>query len=386
MDIVSALFAENIDLRPVPGPSTQHRPHRDHVLAAGPERAAGHRRPPPDRAGPLPARRGRPGHPRGRLPPTRTASRSPATCRPSTSSPASSPTGWCAASSSTPSTGPSRPAAACSPTASVVGRAPHPAAPRLIADAASPSALSTHPVTAARHRRGHRSVLERLGRHPDLAAIFVTRPHAGALEDAAAAVRRILAPSVLIGCAAESVVGPASRSSRRPAVTLWAGMVGPVAPIRLWTEVDADGPGRSDRRPPSSPFEPQALLLLVDPFTFAVDELLGRWPPIGPACRCSAGWRRRPRDPAATAWPSTAPCTPPARSAPSSARRCELTDRRLPGLPARRPSPRGHPGRAQLRLRARRPARPRAPPRDGQATACPNGTSAWSTRACTWAW
>ena len=34
MDIVSALFAENIDLRPVPGPVDPDRPDRDHVLPA----------------------------------------------------------------------------------------------------------------------------------------------------------------------------------------------------------------------------------------------------------------------------------------------------------------------------------------------------------------
>jgi small ligand-binding sensory domain FIST len=137
------------------------------------------------------------------------------------------------------------------------------------------SALSTHPVTAHATGEVTGSVLERLGRHPDLAAIFVTRAHAGALEDAAAAVRRILSPSVLIGCAAESVVGNGLEVEEGPGVTLWAGMVGPVAPIRLWTEVDGDEPHTAGW-PTQLPFEPQALLLLVDPFSFAVDDLIGR--------------------------------------------------------------------------------------------------------------
>jgi small ligand-binding sensory domain FIST len=137
------------------------------------------------------------------------------------------------------------------------------------------SALSTHPVTAHAVGEVTGSVLERLGRHPDLATIFVTRPHAGALEDAAAAVRRILAPSVLIGCAAESVVGNGLEIEEGPGVTLWAGMVGPVAPIRLWTDLDGDVP-HTGGWPAEVPFEAQALLLLVDPFTFAVDDLIGR--------------------------------------------------------------------------------------------------------------
>jgi small ligand-binding sensory domain FIST len=136
------------------------------------------------------------------------------------------------------------------------------------------SALSTHPVTALATGEVTGSVLERLGRHPDLAVMFVTRAHAGALEDAAAAVRRILAPSVLIGCAAESVVGSGLEVEEAPGVTLWAGMVGPVAPIRLWTEID-DDVTRTGGWPVRLPFEPQALILLVDPFTFAVDDLIG---------------------------------------------------------------------------------------------------------------
>jgi small ligand-binding sensory domain FIST len=137
------------------------------------------------------------------------------------------------------------------------------------------SALSTHPVTAHATGEVTGSVLERLGRYPDLAAIFVTRSHAGALEDAAAAVRRILSPSVLIGCAAESVVGNGLEVEEGPGMSLWAGMVGPVAPVRLWTEIDTGTP-RTDGWPAPLPFEPQALLLLVDPFSFAVDEMIDR--------------------------------------------------------------------------------------------------------------
>ncbi|MDQ1393118.1 MAG: hypothetical protein QOF30_2095 [Acidimicrobiaceae bacterium] len=149
------------------------------------------------------------------------------------------------------------------------------------------SSLSTHPVTA--HATGEviGQVIEQVGRHPDLAVLFVTRPHAGALEEAADAVCRLLEPTLLIGCAAESVVGNQREIEQTEAVSLWAALTGPIVPVRLWTEFgpeferdedDDAGPGRPIPVivgwPDHLPFEPQALILLADPYSFAVDLLL----------------------------------------------------------------------------------------------------------------
>ncbi len=165
------------------------------------------------------------------------------------------------------------------------------------------SSLSTHPVTA--HATGEviGQVIEQVGRHPDLAVLFVTRPHAGALEEAADSVSRLLEPTLLIGCAAESVVGNQREIEQAPAVSLWAALTGPIAPVRLWAELEPGEPGEDDETagpggagdendeagdrgarsratpliagwPDELPFEPQALLLLADPFTFPVDLLL----------------------------------------------------------------------------------------------------------------
>jgi len=135
------------------------------------------------------------------------------------------------------------------------------------------AALSTHPVTAAAVGEVAGQVLEKLGPHPDLVLLFVTRPHAGALEDAAAAVRHLLSPTVLLGCAAESILGPGLEVEEAPAVSIWAGLVGPVAPVRLWAEV-VDGQPQLAGWPDALAFEPQALLLLTDPYSFPVDALL----------------------------------------------------------------------------------------------------------------
>jgi small ligand-binding sensory domain FIST len=136
------------------------------------------------------------------------------------------------------------------------------------------SALSTHPVPAHATGEVTGQVLERLGAFPDIAVLFVTRPHAGALEDAAATVRRVLSPTLLLGCAAESVVGNGLEVEEAPAVSLWAGVIGEVAPIRLWADAD-DGTPRVAGWPTSLPFEPQGVLLLADPYTLPVDTLIG---------------------------------------------------------------------------------------------------------------
>jgi small ligand-binding sensory domain FIST len=137
------------------------------------------------------------------------------------------------------------------------------------------SALSVHPVTATAVGEAAGQVLEDLGPNPDLVTVFVTPHHVGALEDVAGALRAVLVPTVLFGCAAVSVLGVRHEAEDEPGVSVWAGRFGPVRGVRL---KEADDPL------PDLPFEPQALLLVADPFTFDVDafyERLGGLPVIG---------------------------------------------------------------------------------------------------------
>src|SRR3954454_14149125 len=135
------------------------------------------------------------------------------------------------------------------------------------------SALSEHPLTAQAVGEVAGQVLERLGRQPDLAMIFLTPPHGGALEDAAAAVRAILEPRTLLGCAAVAVAGTGREVEFEPAVSLWAGRVGDqVLPLRLEAAPGPFGPTVTGR-PDELPFEPSAVLLLADPFSFPADAL-----------------------------------------------------------------------------------------------------------------
>ena len=121
---------------------------------------------------------------------------------------------------------------------------------------------------------------------PDLALLFVTPAHAGQLEKAAEVVRATLSPGVLIGCSAESVVGTGREVEQGPALSLWAGRVGQVSPFSLEPFPGELGPSLSHPAlgevapggpvgwPESLPFEPRAVLLLADPYSFPVDQLL----------------------------------------------------------------------------------------------------------------
>ncbi len=130
------------------------------------------------------------------------------------------------------------------------------------------SALSEHPVTSQAIGEVVGQVLDQLGPEPDLALLYVTPGHAGALEDAARAVQALLRPRTLLGAAAESVVGTGREVEGGPAVSLWAARVGPVTPVRL-EAMGPEGPvlgwpGHLEERP-------GLVLLLADPFSFPAE-------------------------------------------------------------------------------------------------------------------
>ena len=150
------------------------------------------------------------------------------------------------------------------------------------------SALSRHPVTSQALGEAVGSVLEQVGDRPDLVVVTVTRPHAGALEDVVATVDAVLHPLGLLACAAESVVGPGTEVEELPAVSVWAGRVGPLVPVELTATRLADDGWRFDGMPSGVGFDPAALLVLADPFTFPMAafvaelaELRPRLPVIG---------------------------------------------------------------------------------------------------------
>lgn len=159
------------------------------------------------------------------------------------------------------------------------------------------ASVSQHPVTAMAVGEAVGDVLDRMGGPIDLAVVFVTPHHIGALEDAAAAVRTLLSPTTLIGCAAVSVAGPRVEVEEGPGVSLWvARFAGDVVPVRL------DGPPGFDDQalsgwPAELPFDPVCAVLLGDPFTFPVEaalDELGRRHPGLPVIGGMASAARQP--------------------------------------------------------------------------------------------
>ena len=136
------------------------------------------------------------------------------------------------------------------------------------------SALSEHPVASEAVGEVAGAVLEAIGERPDLVMVTVTRSHAGALEDIVGTISSVLHPLTVVGGAAEAVVGTGREVEETAAISLWAGWVGPLAPVRLTATRLADGGWHFDGWPDRLPFEPTAMVLVADPFSFPASDFL----------------------------------------------------------------------------------------------------------------
>lgn len=159
------------------------------------------------------------------------------------------------------------------------------------------AAISEHPLATQATGEVVGQVLEQVGEAPDLAVLFVTPPHLGLVAEIADTVRTVLRPRTLIGAAASSVLGGPREVEEGPAISLWAGRVGPVEPVRIETQrlnggwaltglpgQAADDPGRT-------------LLLLTDPFTIPVDGVLDRLRAKAPGLQVIGGMASAARGP-----------------------------------------------------------------------------------------
>jgi small ligand-binding sensory domain FIST len=136
------------------------------------------------------------------------------------------------------------------------------------------AALSEHPL--ATHAVGEviGQVLEAVGPGPDLAVLFVTAPHLGALEDIAATVRSLLQPTTFLAATAVPVLGGDREVEEQAAVSLWAGNVGGVpTPVRLEALETADGLTVTGL-PTEAADGARTVVLLADPFRLPVDGLV----------------------------------------------------------------------------------------------------------------
>ena len=134
--------------------------------------------------------------------------------------------------------------------------------------------MSMHPHTPTATGEAIGQVLEAIGDGPDLAVVFFTRDHAEAAARIARAIRATLRPSVLLGCAAESVAANGTEVEAGAAISLWAGRVGTVRPVRIHAGNTAEGADVIGWDNAASPGA--TLLLVADPFTFPTAKFLAQ--------------------------------------------------------------------------------------------------------------
>lgn len=108
------------------------------------------------------------------------------------------------------------------------------------------------------------------GRAPALALVFASRHFFDAAAEVAAALRAELGDVPTVGCVAESVVGGGREVETEPALSLWcAAEIGEVETFAMTFVRTASGGVFSGYR-----FTPGLHLMICDPFTFPVDDLL----------------------------------------------------------------------------------------------------------------
>lgn len=135
------------------------------------------------------------------------------------------------------------------------------------------AALSQHPIASTAIGEVVGEVLDQVGFAPELAVLFVTAAHRRAVGDFVDVVRAALGPRVLLGATAVSVIGGVEEVEEVPAVSLWAGRVGPVQGVRLDAFEDAEG-WTITGLPADVATRPRTLVLLADPFTFPTDAFV----------------------------------------------------------------------------------------------------------------
>ena len=148
------------------------------------------------------------------------------------------------------------------------------------------AALSQHPL--ATHAVGEvvGQVLDQIGGEPDAAIVFVSAPFAGATEDIARTIRATLRPGALIGATATSVLGGAREVEQGPAISLFAMRFGPARrfgspplatavhlPLAAGSASHVEAAARTIEAS-EAPAAGGTLVLLADPFSFAVESFL----------------------------------------------------------------------------------------------------------------
>ena len=111
------------------------------------------------------------------------------------------------------------------------------------------------------------------GRDPDLAVVFASHAHLGALDRALETIGARLDPAHLIGCCAQGVVGTGREVERGPGISVWAAALpGTAIDSFHLTAADLEQGWRAEDM--VDPNGSDVALLLADPLTFPIDRML----------------------------------------------------------------------------------------------------------------
>ena len=138
------------------------------------------------------------------------------------------------------------------------------------------AALSVHPVPVEAAGECAGEILERLdGERPDLLVCLASESHAGAFDDVAGALRKLIEPDVLIGGVFQGVAGGEQQVEGGPALSVLAVDLGGgrAAPVRL--EAHPDDGGTTITGWPEGVAPRGTLVMLADAATFPVEDFLG---------------------------------------------------------------------------------------------------------------
>jgi small ligand-binding sensory domain FIST len=143
------------------------------------------------------------------------------------------------------------------------------------------AAVSTEPVTAKALDAVCTAALGQLKDPPDLALLFFSPHHLGAVNLVAPTAQEHLRARCLVGGVGESIIGNDREIEGQPALSLWLARwprAVDLAPFRLTLEETSEGytllgwPDALEEADPAS----SAVLLLGDPYTFPADAFLAQ--------------------------------------------------------------------------------------------------------------
>jgi small ligand-binding sensory domain FIST len=137
------------------------------------------------------------------------------------------------------------------------------------------SALSVHPSSFDAAAECAGEILHQLdGERPDLVVVFASHHHLESFGDLTAGLRKLLEADVLVGSTAAAVAGGRAEIEDGPALSVWAADWGGGRARGLALRAFPEGDGvRIDGWPDDLPAD-GTLLLLADPLTFPVADLL----------------------------------------------------------------------------------------------------------------